>query len=251
MDDFAGLVAVVTGGASGIGAATTTLLTQSGARVVVLDRGIGEATVVGMSALALECDVSDRDAVQESIKRVVDELGGLDVLVNNAGIGAQGDVTANGDDEWRRVFDVNVLGVARCSAAALPHLRESGHAAIVNTSSVLAVLGVPGRALYAATKGAVLALTLAMAADHVREGIRVNAVAPGTADTPWVARLLADAADPLAAAASLRARQPIGRLVTAEEVAHAIAYLASPLSGSTTGTVLGVDGGMAALRLPS
>ena len=116
---------------------------------------------------------------------------------------------------------------------------------------MLAVLGVPGRALYAATKGAVLALTLAMAADHVREGIRVNAVAPGTADTPWVARLLADAADAAAAAAALRARQPIGRLVTAEEVAHAIAYLASPLSGSTTGTVLGVDGGMAALRLPS
>ena len=251
MDDFAGLVAVVTGGASGIGAATTTLLTQRGARVVVLDRGIGDAAVVGMSALALDCDVSVRDAVQGSIERVVDELGGLDVLVNNAGIGAQGDVAANGDDEWHRVFDVNVLGAAHCSAAALPHLRESGHAAIVNVSSVLAVLGVPGRALYAATKGAVLALTLAMAADHVREGIRVNAVAPGTADTPWVARLLADAADAAAAAAALRARQPIGRLVTAEEVAHAIAYLASPLSGSTTGTVLGVDGGMATLRLPS
>ncbi|HEY5184839.1 MAG TPA: SDR family NAD(P)-dependent oxidoreductase [Actinomycetes bacterium] len=251
MDDFAGLVAVVTGGASGIGAATTTLLTQRGARVVVLDRGIGDAAGVGMWALALDCDVSDRDAVQRSIERVVAELGGLDVLVNNAGIGAQGDVTANGDDEWRHVFDVNVLGIAHCSAAAVPYLRESGHAAVVNTSSVLAVLGVPGRVLYAATKGAVLALTLAMAADHVREGIRVNAVAPGTADTPWVARLLADAADPTAAAAALRARQPIGRLVTAEEVAHAIAYLASPLSGSTTGTVLGVDGGMAALRLPS
>ena len=162
----------------------------------------------------------------------------------------QADVTANNDDEWRRVLAVNVLGIVHCSAAALPHLRESEQPAIVNTSSVLAVLGVPGRALYSATKGAVLALTLAMAADHVREGIRVNAVAPGTADTPWVARLLADAADPVAAAEALRARQPIGRLVTAAEVAHAIAYLASPLSGSTTGTVLGVDGGMAGLRLP-
>jgi 2-keto-3-deoxy-L-fuconate dehydrogenase len=250
MDDFTGLVAVVTGGASGIGAAATTLLTQRGARVAVLDRAIGDAAGVGMPALALACDVSDGDTVQQAITRVADELGGIDVLVNNAGIGAQGDVTANDDDEWRRVLEVNVLGVVHCSAAALPHLRRSQHAAIVNTSSVLAVLGVPGRALYSATKGAVLALTLAMAADHVREGIRVNAVAPGTADTPWVARLLADAADPVAAAEALRARQPIGRMVTAAEVAHAIAYLASPLSGSTTGTVLGVDGGMAGLRLP-
>jgi NAD(P)-dependent dehydrogenase (short-subunit alcohol dehydrogenase family) len=250
MDDYTGMVAVVTGGASGIGAATTTLLTQRGARVAVLDLGIGDAAVVGMSALALACDVSDRDAVQRAVARVAEELGGIDVLVNNAGIGAQGDVAANDDDEWRRVLAVNVLGIVHCSAAALPHLRESEQAAIVNTSSVLAVLGVPGRALYSATKGAVLALTLAMAADHVREGIRVNAVAPGTADTPWVARLLADAADPVAAAEALRARQPIGRLVTAAEVAHAIAYLASPLSGSTTGTVLGVDGGMAGLRLP-
>jgi 2-keto-3-deoxy-L-fuconate dehydrogenase len=250
MDDFTGLVAVVTGGASGIGAATTTLLTQRGARVAVLDIGIGDAAVVGMSALALACDVSDRDAVQRAITRVADELGGIDVLVNNAGIGAQGDVSANDDDEWRWVLAVNVLGIVHCSAAAMPHLRQSERAAIVNTSSVLAVLGVPGRALYSATKGAVLALTLAMAADHVQEGIRVNAVAPGTADTPWVARLLADAADPVAAAEALRARQPIGRLVAAAEVAHAIAYLASPLSGSTTGTVLGVDGGMAGLRLP-
>ena len=250
MNDFAGLVAVVTGGASGIGAATTALLTERGARVAVLDRDADDAAVVGMSALAVGCDVSDLGAVQRAVARVVTELGGIDVLVNNAGIGAQGDVAANGDDEWRHVFDVNVLGVVHCSAAALPHLRQSEHAAIVNTSSVLAVLGVPARALYSATKGAVLALTLAMAADHVREGIRVNAVAPGTADTPWVARLLADASDPAAAAEALRARQPIGRLVTAEEVAQAIAYLASPLSGSTTGTVLGVDGGMATLRLP-
>jgi len=104
--------------------------------------------------------------------------------------------------------------------------------------------------VYSASKGALYALTLAMAADHVREGIRVNAVAPGTADTPWVGRLLDAAADPGAERAALEARQPMGRLVTADEVAHAIAYLASPLSGSTTGTVLAVDGGMLGLRLP-
>jgi NAD(P)-dependent dehydrogenase (short-subunit alcohol dehydrogenase family) len=124
-------------------------------------------------------------------------------------------------------------------------------AAIVNTSSVAATVGVPARALYTATKGAVSALTRAMAADHVREGIRVNGVEPGTSDTPWVGRLLDAAADPNAAADALRHRQPMGRLVRPDEVANAIAYLASPRSSSTTGVMLAVDGGMAALQLPS
>jgi len=173
------------------------------------------------------------------------------VVVNNAGIGAQGDVAANDDDEWHRVLDVNVVGMARVPRAALPHLRRSPSAAVVNTSSVVATLGVPGRALYAASKGAVLALTLAMAADHVGDGIRVNCVLPGTAETPWVGRLLAAAADPEAELAALRARQPLGRLVSAGEVAAAIAYLASPQAGATTGTALTVDGGMTGLRLPA
>jgi NAD(P)-dependent dehydrogenase (short-subunit alcohol dehydrogenase family) len=133
--------------------------------------------------------------------------------------------------------------------AALPYLRESAHPSVVLTSSVVAVVGVKNRALYSASKGAVSALALAMAADHVGEGIRVNAVAPGTADTPWVKRLLEQADDPAAMGEALRRRQPMGRLVTADEVAHAIAYLASPLSASTTGTILGVDGGMAHLRV--
>jgi NAD(P)-dependent dehydrogenase (short-subunit alcohol dehydrogenase family) len=141
--------------------------------------------------------------------------------------------------------------MARVTRAALPHLRQSASAAVVCTSSVVAVVGVPQRALYAASKGAVLALTLAMAADHVRDGIRVNAVLPGTADTPWVGRLLESAAEPDIAREQLRLRQPIGRLVSADEVAHAIAYLGSPLSGSTTGTALTVDGGMTTLRLPT
>ncbi|MET0450151.1 MAG: SDR family oxidoreductase, partial [Aeromicrobium sp.] len=168
-----------------------------------------------------------------------------------AGIGAAGDIAANDDAEWTRVLDVNVIGLARVSAAALPHLRSSAHPAIVNTSSIVATVGVPQRALYAASKGAVSAVTLAMAADHVKEGIRVNAVLPGTADTPWVGRLLEAAEDPDAAAAALRARQPLGRLVTADEIAQSIAYLASPLAGSTTGTLLTVDGGMGSIRVPS
>lgn len=247
MKDFEGLVAVVTGGASGIGAATAVVLLARGARVAVLDRSY--TSVEQDDLLHVPCDVGDRDSVDLAVRTVVERLGGIDVLVNNAGIGAIGDVAANDDAEWALVLSVNVTGIARVSRAALPSLLASQHAAIVNTCSVVADVGVPQRALYSASKGAVRALTLAMAADHVKQGIRVNAVAPGTADTPWVGRLLDQAEDAEAAAEALRARQPMGRLVTAMEVAHAVAYLASPLSGSTTGTVLAVDGGMAGIRV--
>ncbi|MGX6607662.1 SDR family NAD(P)-dependent oxidoreductase [Micromonosporaceae bacterium Da 78-11] len=245
MTDFEGLTAVVTGGASGIGAATVELLRARGARVANLDRTPQD------DPDAVTCDVGDRASVDAAIAAVVDRFGRLDLLINNAGIGAVGDVTANDDDEWHHVLNVNVIGIARVSRAALPHLLTSPHAAIVNTCSVVAGVGVPQRALYAASKGAVAALTLAMAADHVGQGVRVNAVVPGTAETPWVTRLLAAADDPDAAAEALRGRQPTGRLVSAPEVAHAIAYLAGPLSASTTGTLLAVDGGMAGLRLPA
>jgi NAD(P)-dependent dehydrogenase (short-subunit alcohol dehydrogenase family) len=149
------------------------------------------------------------------------------------------------------VFDVNVVGIVRVTRAALPYLRASANAVVVNTCSIAATVGLPNRALYSASKGAVQSLTLAMAADHVAEGIRVCCVNPGTVDTPWVRRLLAAAADPEAELRALRARQPNGRLVTAEEVAAAIAYLASPLAGAATATVLAVDGGMHGLRLPT
>jgi NAD(P)-dependent dehydrogenase (short-subunit alcohol dehydrogenase family) len=246
MGDFDGLVAVITGGASGIGASTVALLRSRGARVASLDLSATDA-----ADLSVTCDVTDTESVNAAVAQVVDAFGRLDVLVNNAGIGAVGDVTANEDAEWHRVLDVNVVGMARLSRAAMPHLRGSSSAAVVNTCSMVAVLGVPQRAVYSASKGAVAALTLAMAADHALEGVRVNAVVPATADTPWVSRLLAAAEDPEAAGAALKARQPIGRLITPEEVAHAIAYLASPLSGSTTGTLLAVDGGMVNLRIPA
>jgi NAD(P)-dependent dehydrogenase (short-subunit alcohol dehydrogenase family) len=244
MTDFDGLRAAVTGGASGIGLATASLLASRGARVAVLDL----TPSVPEPLLGFRCDVSSSSSVTDAVAAAVASLGGLDVLVNNAGIGAQGDVAANSDDEWHRVLDVNVVGMARVTRAALSSLRASSSAAVVNTCSIAAWQGLPNRALYSASKGAVLALTLAMATDHLDDGIRVNCVCPGTADTPWVGRLLDAAADPAAERAALAARQPMGRLVTASEVAHAIAYLASPLSGSTTGTALAVDGGMYGLR---
>lgn len=244
--EFAGIKAIVTGGASGIGAATARLLQERGAEVAVLDLNPDQAP---SGVKAIHCDVSDDASVRRAIQEAAEQLGGIDVVANNAGVGAQGTIEDNDDDEWHRVFDVNVLGMVRVSRAALPHLRRSSHAAIVNTCSVAATAGLPQRALYSATKGAVLSLTLAMAADHLQEGIRVNCVNPGTADTPWIGRLLASAPDPAAERSALEARQPHGRLVSPEEVAGAVVYLASPLSGSTTGVDLAVDGGMQALRL--
>jgi NAD(P)-dependent dehydrogenase (short-subunit alcohol dehydrogenase family) len=243
---FGGLTAVVTGGASGIGLAVATRLAADGARVACLDLSVDglPAELVGITA-----DIADNAAVVEAVAEAERLLGGIDVLVNNAGIGAQGDITANDDGEWQRVLDVNVIGLVRVTRAALPALRRSAHGAIVNIGSIVATAGLPDRALYSASKGAVLALTRAMAADLLPDGIRVNVVNPGTADTPWVSRLLDDATDPDAERAALAARQPHGRLVSPAEVAEAVAYLASPLAGSTTGTALAVDGGMHELRL--
>jgi NAD(P)-dependent dehydrogenase (short-subunit alcohol dehydrogenase family) len=245
--DFDGLVAAVTGGASGIGAAVVAELATQGAQVAVLD--LQEPAEDAPHALAIRTDVSDDASVRAAIERVLAELGRLDVLVNNAGIGAQGTVEDNDDAEWARVLDVNLLGMVRTSRAALPALRRSPAAAIVNTGSIAATAGLPQRALYSATKGAVVALTRAMAADHLAEGVRVNCVNPGTADTPWIGRLLDRADDPAAERAALEARQPHGRLVSPAEVAGAVAYLAGPRSGSTTGTSIAVDGGMQDLRL--
>ena len=244
--EFDGLVAVVTGGASGIGAAIATRLHEGGAQVAVLDLAPEGADP---AHAAFAADVSNRASVDAAIAAVAERFGRIDIVINNAGIGAIGNIAANADDEWARVLSINVTGIARVTAAALPWLRKSPSAAVVNTSSIAATAGLPERALYSASKGAVLSLTRAMAADHLREGIRVNAVNPGTADTPWVGRLLTQASDPEAERAALEARQPHGRLVSADEVAGAVAYLASPRSGSTTGVGLAVDGGMQELRL--
>jgi NAD(P)-dependent dehydrogenase (short-subunit alcohol dehydrogenase family) len=243
--EFEGMVAVVTGGANGIGAACADLLEDRGAHVAVLDRDLA---AVG-SRPSWACDVTDDVQVRAAIDEVATRFGRLDIVVNNAGIGSVGDVASGDDAEWARVLDVNVTGIARVSRAALPYLRQSPSACIVNMCSAVAFVGVRQRALYSASKGAVLGLTLAMAADHVAEGIRVNAVAPGTTETSWVERLLGAAEDPEAAREALRVRQPLGRLVSASEVAHAVASIASPLAGSTTGAVLRVDGGMTSLRI--
>ena len=242
-----GLRAAVTGAASGIGLATAELLVREGAQVAAIDREPA-APAEGITPLA--ADVTDQaslDAAAAEARRV---LGGIDILVANAGIGSVGTAVDNDDDEWHRVYDVNVVGIVRTVRAFLPLLRESDAGAIVCTSSVVATTGLPQRACYGASKGAVLALTMAMAADFAADGIRVNCVCPGTVDTPWVGRLLDQADDPAAARANLVARQPIGRLGTAEEVADAIVYLASPNAGYVSGTALAIDGGITGFRVP-
>ncbi len=250
--ELSGMRAVVTGGASGIGRAVARALVERGAAVASLDlRPLpDDAREPGIAEVA--CDVGDDASVRAGVASAVELLGGLDVVVSNAGIGSTGTVEDVDDAEWHRVLDVNVVGTARLVRAALPHLRSApaGRAAVVCTGSIGGWTGLVQRAAYNASKGALHALVLAMAADLVREGIRVNAVAPGTADTPWVRRLMGAADDPGAAMAALKARQPTGRLVTAEQVAHAVCYLASPLAGATTGTVLQVDGGSHSLVLP-
>jgi len=241
------LVAVVSGAGSGIGLATSEALLREGARVGALDL---RPPAARDGLLPLACDVTDQAAVEVAVDAAVAHFGRIDLLINNAGIGAQGTVEENPIDEWQRVFDVNVFAIVRLTRACLPHLRRSPHAAIVNTASIVSWTGLPRRACYGASKGAVYALTLAMAADHLADRIRVNCVCPGTIDTPWVGRLLAAAPDPAAARANLIARQPIGRLGTAEEVAAAICYLASPAAGYTTGTALQIDGGTHSVVVP-
>jgi 2-keto-3-deoxy-L-fuconate dehydrogenase len=243
---FEGKVALITGAGSGIGFAAARSFQQEGAKVIALDLNKGS---LNGSDSWIECDIGDSTSVNNAFQQISKLIKHIDVLVNVAGIGAVGTVETATDQEWLNVMNVNVIGMGRVTRLAIPYLRSSTSASIVNIGSIAATAGLPDRAVYSASKGAVNALTLAMAADYVHEGIRVNCINPGTADTPWITRLLAQAKDPEVEKAHLNARQPMGRLVSSEEIASAILYLADSAQGSTTGTILAVDGGMQGLRL--
>jgi NAD(P)-dependent dehydrogenase (short-subunit alcohol dehydrogenase family) len=246
-------VALVTGAGSGIGEATAIRFGREGAAVAAADVSDAPAEAVarrireaGGQALALAGDVSSAADCRRLVEQTIARLGGLDILVNNAGIGAVGTVLETDEDTLERILDVNVKGTFLLSKAALPGMIARKAGVIVNTASIAGVRGIPARAAYTASKHAVVGLTRAMALDHVKDGIRVNCVCPGTVDTPWVGRLLDQAADPQAAKAALVARQPMGRLGRAEEMAAAILFLASDESSFTTGAAMLVDGGFTA-----
>jgi NAD(P)-dependent dehydrogenase (short-subunit alcohol dehydrogenase family) len=245
--EFEGLTAIITGAGSGIGLEVAKGLTAKGAKVFGFDINQGE---MGSYATYIKCDIGDALSVTEAFNEFAKSSKSLDVLINNAGIGSLTTVEKETDEVWHKVLNINVVGTARVSRLAIPLLRQSKHAAIVNTASVAAIDGIPNRAAYSASKGAVLALTLAMATDHLPDGIRVNAVNPGTTDTPWVKRLLDQADDAKVAKIALEARQPMGRLVSPSEIANAIIFLASPVQASITGTSLNIDGGLHSLRIP-
>jgi NAD(P)-dependent dehydrogenase (short-subunit alcohol dehydrogenase family) len=243
-NEFKDLVAIVTGGASGIGEATAILLQLRGAKVFVFDKNKPINPINNVKYLV--CDITNREDVNKYVNEVSKD--GLDILINNAGIGVTGDVTQASDEDWHKVLDVNVVGTARMSAAAIPFLRKSKSAAIVNVSSTASIVGFSEIVAYSASKGAINALTLAMAADHIREGIRINCVVPATADTPWIERFVQNSEDPEKQKQEIIAMQPMQRLINPYQIAHAICYLASPFSTSTTGTILNVDGGVIGVK---
>jgi NAD(P)-dependent dehydrogenase (short-subunit alcohol dehydrogenase family) len=233
---------LITGGASGIGAACVRRFQADGCSVAVLDRD-ERGLAASPAEFALQVDVSDAGALEAAVGQAASGLGGLDVVVAAAGIASRGTVATTEPVDWDRVLAVNLRGVYLTARAALPHLRVAGGGAIVNIASQLGLVAAANAAAYCASKGAVISLTRAMAIDHGHDGIRVNCVCPGPTDTPLLEPYFGGAADPAAERRAYEAMQLHGRLVTAEEIADAVAYLAAPGASSTMGAALVVDGG--------
>jgi NAD(P)-dependent dehydrogenase (short-subunit alcohol dehydrogenase family) len=246
-------IAVITGAGSGIGQAMVRLFAGEGARILAADVNENAAqetarmvTEAGGTCRAFAVDVSRPDQVRAMIDGAIAAFGRIDILCNNAGIGSTTDVVECEPDEWDRVMTVNVKSVYLGCKYAIPHMLAQGGGVIVNTASVAGMVGLPKRASYSASKGAVIALTRQVAVEYVEQGIRVNCLCPGTVDSPWVGRLLQQADDPVAARQALVARQPLGRLGTPEEIAAAALYLVSDDAAFITGTGLVIDGGLTA-----
>ena len=245
-----GKVAIITGAAAGIGRASAKLFAREGAGVVAvdLDRKGTEAIVDEIAndagkAVAIAADVSEKASALEIVRRTRERFGRVDILFNNAGIVTPGKIHETAEAEWDRAMAINVKSVYLLCHEVVPLFLERGSGVIINTASATALRSVTDRAAYSASKGAVIALTRSMALDYVKNNIRVNCLCPGTIDTPSLAQRLAAFADPAEARKQFVARQPMGRLGTAEEVAQAALYLVSDESGFVTGTAFSIDGG--------
>ena len=245
-------VAVVTGAGAGIGRATSLLFAREGARVAAVDVVPGgiqslvqEIASAGGSAAAIVTDVSKADDVEKCISQVVAAFGGIDILFKNAGIVPQGKIHETTETEWDRSMAVNVKSMYLMSRQVVPLFQKQGGGVILNTSSAVVLRSVENRAAYAAAKGAVLALTRCMAFDYVKDGIRVNCLCPGTVETPSLQGRMAALGEVETVRKQFEARQPIGRLGTAEEIAEAALYLVSDVAGFVTGSALSIDGGFA------
>jgi meso-butanediol dehydrogenase / (S,S)-butanediol dehydrogenase / diacetyl reductase len=243
-------IALITGAGSGIGHATAKLFASEGAVVIVADKNIDAAKTVakelGGKASALKVDVAVTAEVKVMIDGTVAKHGRLDILFNNAGYGITGSVVETAEDDWDALMAVNVRGVYLGCKYAIPHMAKQGGGAIVNTASTTSVAGIKDRAAYVTSKGAVAAMTRAMALDHVHQNIRINCVAPGTIESPYFTKILADAKDPAAVRHALEVRQPMLRMGTPDEIAKAVLFLASDDASFCTGSTLFADGGWTA-----
>lgn len=242
MNDFAGRTVLVTGAASGIGWEMVVQFRDRGATVFAADVN-GDAPD---GCTPIKVDVREEQQVVDMVEAAVAATGRLDVLCNNAGIGSTKDPVSCTADEWDMVFDVNVRGVFLGTKYALPHMLAQGRGAIVNTASIAGQVGLKDRVAYCASKGAVIAMTKAVAIQYAGTGVRCNCVCPGTVDSPWVGRLLDEAEDRERRRSELIARQPVGRLGRPDEVARAAVYLASDEADFMTGSALVIDGGLTA-----
>lgn len=245
-------IAIITGGGSGIGREACRLFASEGATVIVADRDLDAARTVaedivakGGKAEAIVADVAREEDVKAMVEKTVAAHGRLDILVNNAGYGFAGTVVSTATEDWDALMAVNVKGVYLGCKYAIPAMAKNGGGAIVSTASAAANIGIHDRAAYVASKGAVAALTRAMAIDHVDDGVRVNAVAPGTIESPYFTEILKgpDSAD---LRRGLEERQAMNRLGKPMEIAQAMLWLASDDASFCTGTVLVVDGGWTA-----
>lgn len=249
----AGSVALVTGGGKGIGRAAAVALARQGVRVAVLSRdeaagqeAVAACQAVGGEALWLAADVASEDQLSAAFARLDAHWGRLDVLVNNAGIYAQGDVLSTSLEDWERLQRVNVTGAFLCAKFAVPLMQRSGGGSIVNVASEAALVGIPGQLAYNVSKAALIAMTRSLAVDLAADRITVNCVCPGTTLTPLVEEAVARSPEPEQRLHQLGAIRPAGRLGTPEEIAGAIVYFAADHARYTTGAVLSVDGGYTA-----